>query len=64
MPRAVTLGTRTWMGLRMPSSIGPTCSPSAAAFSRLKEMLAASSPGITSRFAGPSRAESGTEWVK
>src|ERR1700719_1205184 len=37
MPRAVTLGTRTWMGLERPSRIGPNGRPSAAAFSRLKE---------------------------
>ena len=51
MPRAVTLGTSTCIGLRMPSSMGPSCSPSAAAFSRLKLMLAASSLGKTSRLA-------------
>ena len=42
MPRAVTDGVSTCAGSAVPSSIGPICSPSAAVFSRLKAMLAAS----------------------
>ena len=60
MPRAVTLGTTTWIGLDIPSSIGPTGRPSAAAFSTLKEMLAASNVGMISRFAAPFSRLSGT----
>ncbi len=60
MPRAVTPGTSTCTGRRMPSSIGPICRPSAAALSRLSAMFAASSEGKTSRFAAPSSGESAT----
>src|SRR6185436_20005229 len=39
MPRAVTDGVSTCAGAEVPSSIGPTCRPSAAVLSRLKAML-------------------------
>ena len=51
MPRAVTDGVSTCAGSAVPSSIGPTCRPSAAVFSRLKAMLAASSDGQITRLA-------------
>ena len=60
MPRAVTDGVRTCAGRAVPSSIGPTCSPSAAVFSRLKAMLAASRFGRSAGWPHPSAASSGT----
>ena len=45
MPRAVTDGVSTCAGSAAPKRIGPICRPSAAVFSRLKAMLAASSDG-------------------
>ena len=60
MPRAVTLGTKTWIGRLIPRRIGPTGNPSLLALSKLKAMLAASRPGITSRLAVPESRLSGT----
>ena len=54
MRRTVAEGVRMCAGRAAPSSIGPTVTPPpAAVFSRLNEMFAASSVGITSRFASP-----------
>ena len=54
MRRTVALGLRMCTGLVAPSRIGPTVTPlPAATFSTLNRMLAASSDGITKRFALP-----------
>src|SRR3989338_4700447 len=54
MRRTVAEGVRICTGRATPSRMGPTVMPSpAAVLSRLKAMLAASSVGITSRFASP-----------
>ena len=59
MPRAVTDGVTMCAGRVMPSNIGPTCKPSPNTLARLKALLAASSVGMTSRFAEPCRRECG-----
>src|SRR5262249_10456641 len=59
MPRAVTEGVKTCAGSAVPSIMGPICRPSAACFSRLKAILAASSEGQTTRLAGTFRRERG-----
>src|SRR6185436_7750066 len=54
MRRTVAEGVRMCTGRAVPRRIGPMVTLSAdATFSRLKEMLAASMVGITSRFASP-----------
>jgi hypothetical protein len=52
IPRAVTLGTSTCIGLLIPSSIGPTGSPSDAAFSSVNAMFAASSMDCANKIDG------------
>src|SRR5260221_14386790 len=53
IPRAVTEGTMTWMGLETPSNSGPTKRASVAADNRVSAILAASSVGMTRRLAEP-----------
>ena len=57
--RTVAVGVRIWQGRAQPSRIGPTVMPSPRILIKLKAIFAASSVGITSRFAAPRRRELG-----
>src|SRR5260221_3055685 len=60
MRRTVAVGVRMCTGLAAPSRIGPTVMPAPpTTFSRLNEMLAASSVGMMRRLASPLRREFG-----
>src|SRR6185437_8242837 len=60
MRRTVAVGVRMCTGFAAPRRMGPTVMPQPpTVFSRLKEMFAASSVGMTRRFASPFRRDCG-----